>query len=144
MTCENASLGNGERMTTSRLRALSAALTLTVASSAMVGLAQAPASAGWTTATTVHDARLLVCRTADGDAVRFRLNNKQGRHSHRGGLFRERGKTSTYVGVQAAKGRMSKTRQFPVRPGDGLVTLVGEINGPAAGGGLPLSALPRC
>lgn len=131
-------------MIPSRLRGLSAALTVAVASSALVGLAQAPASAGWTTATTVHDAKLLVCRTADGNAVRFRLNNKQGKHAHRGGIFRKRNGATAYIGVRADKGRLSKTRQFPVRAGDGLTTLVGEINGPAAGGGLPLSSLPRC
>ncbi|MCD4526851.1 hypothetical protein [Nocardioides sp. cx-173] len=131
-------------MTLSPLRSLSTTLALTVASGVLVGLTQSPASAAWSTVTNVHGAKLQTCRTANGAAVRLRVNNWQGKHAHRGGLFRKRGGKTVYYGVVAQKGRLSPTRQMPVQAGDSLGTLVGEINGPAAGGGVPLSMIPRC
>lgn len=128
-------------------RPLALLLGAVLAAAALVATVPAPASAAWQTSTVVHGAKLQVCkRYVDGqNYVRFRLDNRQARHTHLGGLSRTRnGETRTF-NVRAAAGRISQVVQLPVRPSDRFSTGVGELTGEGAGGGTgPLSTFPRC
>ena len=113
----------------------------------LVATVQAPASAAWQNSTTIHGGKLQICkRYVQGqNYVRFRLDNRQARHTHLGGLSRTRNGVTRNFDVSAAAGRISRVVQVPVRPSDQLSTGVGELTGEGAGGGTgPLSTIPRC
>lgn len=112
----------------------------------LVGLAPTAASAAYTTVTTVHGANLQACRaTVGGDpAVRFRLDNRAGRHAHRGSVSRERGGVSRTFSVQPAAGRVSAVKTVRLRSGDRLVSGIQDLDGPGAGGGFSRGDLRAC
>lgn len=118
-----------------------------LAAATLVATVQAPASAAWQTSTNIHGGKLQVCKryVSGQNYVRFRLDNRQGRHTHLGGFSRTRNGETRSFPVRAAAGRISQVVQVPVRPTDRFSTGVGEVTGEGAGGDTgPLSTFPRC
>lgn len=115
-----------------------------VAATALLLVTATPAAAAWKTETTVHGAKLQACRaTVDGKPVlKVRLDNRKGKHAHRGGIHRVGSEQSRTL--RAAAGRISAVRQIGAPAGASFETYVGDINGPSAGGGVDVSRLPRC
>ncbi|WP_182525861.1 hypothetical protein [Nocardioides dongkuii] len=124
-------------MPTRPLRSAALATVLTVLSTMLLlGVtSSAPAAAGWTSDTTIHDAKLQVCRTTvKGTAyLRLRLDNRAGKHAHRGGVYRRTG-GATSREVRAAAGRISAVKKIKITKNARFDTYVGEIGGAAAGG----------
>lgn len=124
-------------MTSTLLRAAVAATALLLATAT-------PATAAWKTETVVHGAKLQACRATvdDRPVLKIRLDNRQGKHAHRGGIHRTGSQQSRTV--RAAAGRISAVKQIGAPAGASFETFVGEIDGPSAGGGVDVSRLPRC
>lgn len=124
-------------MTPTLLRGAAAATALLIATAA-------PATAAWQSVTVVHGAKLQACRTTvDGSPVlQVRLDNRQGKHAHRGGIHRTGSQQSR--SFRAAAGKVSPVKRIGAPAGALFETYVGDIDGPSAGGGVDVSSLPRC
>lgn len=109
-------------------------------------LLASPAEAAWTTNTTVHDAKVQVCKVKreGGWKIKLRVDNRKADHGHYGTLFRMRGDHRTSVKVWARRGKVSELTSLRARKGDSLETMVSERNGVGAGGGIPIGAIARC
>lgn len=106
-----------------------------------------PAHAAWGSFTNVHDARAQLCKVRLDDGVfrvRLRLDNRKADHAHRGLLYRDRDGGTTSTKVRADAGAVSGVKAVRWRSGDSLVSAVGEIDGPSAGGGVGIGEIPRC
>lgn len=127
-----------------RARRVAVATVTLVAAPVTALTVPAPAQAAWETVTVVHDARLQLCVQPVSGArpwIRVRLDNRAGRHAHRGSLGREGGATVT---VRAAAGRWSDVGRLRWRVGGSYSSGISDLSGAGAGGGVDPRRLPRC
>lgn len=111
-----------------------------------MALVSSPAQAKWSTHTTVHNAKVQLCKVKApaGWRVKLRLHNYKAKHAHKAVLFRERGKKQASISVVAKRGKFSPVRSLIWKKGDGLTTMLSEINGPGAGGGAGIGEIALC
>ena len=125
------------RRTVSRALALTAMPGLVLATS----LATAPAAhAAWSTQHTFHGAKVQVCKTANGQRLKVRVDNRRGNHPHTGSV----NVGEAYVQVRAAAGRISGTKAIAFAPGDDLSWGGGEAAGIHFGDMIVLRKVSRC